>query len=209
VQESSSEHIEEGGVRGAPPPRAGMTRAMRRRTLRPAWADECDGSRLRELCSDYARGGGGSGGMMAEGGVWSSHASSAWPGAAAAALATPCVLMAWGEHGIMSSHPFGAHGRLHVSEPGAAGSCEWSACDREPPMSMPAMSIPAMPGMGAISPSPGPAPGRHVKPLPTSVSWASSRTTKQAVARRSWRTHERYDETTVAHSPDFPSERNP
>ena len=36
-----------------------------------AWARECDGARL-QLCADYARGGGGSGGMMAEGGVSSS-----------------------------------------------------------------------------------------------------------------------------------------
>ena len=147
--------------------------------------------------------------MMAEDGVSSSHASSAWPGAAVAAFATLCVVIAWGEQGIMSSHPFGAHGRLHESESGAAGWCEWVFCDREPPMSMPAMSIPAMPGMDAISAvSSGPAPVTHVKPLPTSVSWASRRMTKKAVARRSWRTNERYGETTAAHSPDFPYARS-
>jgi hypothetical protein len=30
--------------------------------------------------------------------------------------------------------------------------------------------------------------------------------TTKAVARRSWRTNERYGETTAAHSPDFPYE---
>ena len=177
-----------------------MTRVMRRRTLAAAWAQECDGSRLRELCADYARGGGGSGGMMAEGGVSSSQVNSAWSGAVVTALATLCVLIAWGEQGIMSSHPLGAHGRLHDSEPGTAGSCEWSVPDGEPPMSMPAMSIPAM---DAISPSSS-GPGTQVKPLPTSVSWASSNRTRRAVARRRRCTSERYGETGAGDSPDFP-----
>jgi len=140
---------------------------------------------------------------MAEVGVSSSQANSAWSGAAVTALATLCVLIAWGEQGIMSSHPLGAHGRLHDFEPGAAGSCEWSVSDPEPPMSMPAMSIPAMPGIDPVSPSPS-APGRQVKPLPTSVSWASSNRTRRAVARRKQCTHERYGETAAAHSPECP-----
>ena len=145
--------------------------------------------------------------MMAEVGVSSSQANSAWSGAAVTALATLCVLIAWGEQGIMSSHPLGAHGRLHDFEPGAAGSCEWSVSDPEPPMSMPAMSIPAMPGIDPISPSPS-APGRQVKPLPTSVSWASSNRTRRAVARRKQCTHERYGETAAAHSPECPYARS-
>lgn len=136
--------------------------------------------------------------MMAEVGVSSSQANSAWSGAAVTALATLCVLIAWGEQGIMSSHPLGAQGRLHDFEPGAAGSCEWSVSDPEPPMSMP-----GMPGMDAISLA-SPAPGRQVKPLPTSVSWASSNRTRRAVARRRECTHERYGETATAHSPECP-----
>jgi hypothetical protein len=93
----------------------------------------------------------------------------------------------------MSEHPCGAHGKLQESELGVAGS-ESAVLDREPFMSdmAPGPPIPVIPGMEAISlPLAAAASGRHVKPLPTSVSWTSNRITSSAVARRKRSTTER------------------
>ena len=93
----------------------------------------------------------------------------------------------------MSAHPSGAHGKLHESELGVAGS-ESALVDPEPSMSdmAPDPTMPVIPGMEAISlPLAAAASGRHVNPLPTSVSWASNRMTSSAVARRKRSTIER------------------